>query len=147
MRFLLVILLATGGMAGAGTLFFGAYPDSVLAFDEATGKVVDRIKLETGLPTSLRLSLDRKTIFVTTNTKSGIEVIDVGTRKVLKKFTLNTDTHHYRFTGGTPDASVFDAFGLSLALDRNNQQVRVRRSARAPSRKTTTHNNWSLMRP
>ncbi len=103
MKPILGLLLAGCSIAGAGTLFFGAYPNSVLAFDEATGKVVERIKLDTGLPTGLRISQDRKTIFVTTNDKSGIEIIDVASRKVLKKFTLNTDTHHYRFSGGIPD--------------------------------------------
>lgn len=103
MKPLIGLLLAGCGISGAGTLFFGAYPNSVIAFDEATGKVIERIKLETGLPTGLRLSHDGKQIFITTNDKSGIEVLDVATRKVLKKFTLNTETHHFRFTGGVPD--------------------------------------------
>jgi DNA-binding beta-propeller fold protein YncE len=105
MKTLTALLLTAGfGTAlSAGTLFFGAYPDSVFAFDEATGKVVDRIKLETGLPVGLRLSEDRKTIYAITNDHSGIEVIDVATRKVIKKFVLNNETHHYRFYGGVPD--------------------------------------------
>ena len=56
--------------------------------DEAQGKVVDRIHLETGLPTSVRLSHDRKTIYVTTNDHSGVEVIDVATHKVTNHFVL-----------------------------------------------------------
>jgi hypothetical protein len=80
-----------------------AYPDSVIGFDEAKGQIVDRIPLTTGLPTSLRLSLDRKKIYVTTNDHSGLEVIDVATRKVINHFVLNTATKRYRFTGGTPD--------------------------------------------
>ena len=76
-------------LSGA-TLFLGAYPDSVLVFDEAKGQIVDRIPLVTGLPTSMRLSLDRKKIYVTTNDHSGIEVIDVATRKVTNHFVLNT---------------------------------------------------------
>lgn len=89
--------------AHAATLFMGAYPSSILIFDEAQGKVVDRIPLVTGLPTSMKLSLDKKTIFVTTNDNSGIEVIDVATRKVTNHFVLNTATKKFRFTGGTPD--------------------------------------------
>ena len=103
MKRLLGLLLACGAAASAGTLFFGAYPNSVLVFDESQGKVVDRIMLETGLPTSLRLSPDRKRIYVTTNDHSGIEVIDVASRKVLRHFVLNDGPRHYRFNGGVAD--------------------------------------------
>jgi hypothetical protein len=89
--------------AGAATLFMGAYPSSILVFDEGKGTVVDRIPLVTGLPTSMRMSSDRKKLYVTTNDNSGIEVIDVATHKVLNHFVLNTATKRYRFTGGTPD--------------------------------------------
>lgn len=90
-------------LAQAATLFMGAYPNSILVFDEGKGQVVDRIPLTTGLPTSMRLSQDKKKIFVTTNDHSGIEVIDVATRKVINHFVLNTATRRYRFNGGTPD--------------------------------------------
>ena len=89
--------------ASAGTLFCGAYPDWVLVIDEAQGKVIDRIKLDTGLPTSLRLSHDKKTIYVTTNDHGGIEVIDVATHKMTNHFVLNDATHKYRLQGGAPD--------------------------------------------
>ena len=89
--------------ACAATLFMGAYPNSILVFDEAQAKVIDRIPLTTGLPTSLRLSQDKKKLFVTTNDHSGIEVIDTATRKVVNHFVLNTPTKRYRFNGGTPD--------------------------------------------
>ncbi len=89
--------------AQAALLYMGAYPSSVLVFDEDKGQVVERIQLTTGLPTSLRMSMDRKLIYVTTNDHSGIEVIDVATRKVINHFVLNTPTKHYRMNGGTPD--------------------------------------------
>lgn len=89
--------------AQASTLFMGAYPNSLLVFDEGKGKVVQRIPLATGLPTSLRASSDKKTIYVTTITNSGIEVLDVATRKVTNKFSLNTPAQRYRFNGGAPD--------------------------------------------
>jgi hypothetical protein len=87
----------------AGVLFLGAYPDSVIVFDEAKGQIVDRIHLETGLPTSLRLSNDKKKIFVTTNDHAGVEVIDVATHKVLNHFVLDGGTKRFRFNGGAPD--------------------------------------------
>jgi len=89
--------------AAAGTLYLGAYPDSVIVFDEAQGKIVDRIPMTTGLPAGLRLSLDRKKIYVNTLDKSGVEVIDIATRKVVNKFVLNTETTRFRMGGGVPD--------------------------------------------
>ena len=72
MRNLIAALTLSAGAACAGTLFLGAYPDSVIVFDEAKGKIADRIHLETGLPVSLRLSHDKKKIFVTTNDHAGV---------------------------------------------------------------------------
>ena len=103
MRKLLALLPLTSAIARAGILFLGAYPDSVLVFDESKGQIVDRIHLETGLPTSLRLSHDKKTIFVTTNDHAGLEVIDVATHKVLNHFVLDNGNKRYRFNGGVPD--------------------------------------------
>jgi hypothetical protein len=97
----LVTLLPT--VAPAATVFMGAYPDAVIVFDEAKGQIVQRIPLSTDLSTSMRLSQDCKTIYVTTNDRSGIEVIDIATRKVTNKFFLNTPTKRYRFNGGVPD--------------------------------------------
>ncbi len=105
MKKLVISLLMLAATSSAGTLFFGAYPNSILVFDEAQGKVIDRIMLETGLPTSLRLSQDRKKIYVTTNDHAGIEVIDIATRKVVNHFVLNQGNRRYRFNGGAPDPS------------------------------------------
>src|SRR3954447_12241363 len=102
MRKLLALLAVCGATARAGVLFLGAYPDSVIVFDEAKGEIVDRIHLETGLPTSLRLSNDKQKIFVTTNDHAGVEVIDVASRKVLNHFVLDNGNKRFRFNGGTP---------------------------------------------
>ncbi|MBV8730071.1 MAG: hypothetical protein JO336_09710, partial [Acidobacteriia bacterium] len=101
-RLYLPFILAAA--APAATLFMGTYQDSLLVFDEAKAQVVDTIKLSTGLPNSLRLSSDKKTLYVMTGDHSGIEVIDVATRKVTNHFMLNTPTKRIRFgAGGTPD--------------------------------------------
>ncbi len=102
-KLLAIVGLSLSTTAAAGTLFCGAYPNLVLVIDESQGKVVDRIKLDTGLPRGMRLSDDRKTIYVTTNDHNGIEVLDVATHKVTNKFVLDDATHRYRFNGGTPD--------------------------------------------
>ena len=99
----LLALTFSLSLCHAGTLFCGAYPDVVLVIDEAQGKVVDRIHMETGLPRSLRLSADRKTIYVSTNDHDGFEVIDVATHKVTNHFVLDDATHRYRVNSGAPD--------------------------------------------
>jgi len=104
--------------AQGATIFMGAYPSSLLVFDEAKGQMIDRIPLTTGLPTSMRLSPDKKLIYVTTNDHSGIEVVDVATHKVVNHFTLNTATKRFRFTGGTPDPSGKYFYAMTQEIDK-----------------------------
>lgn len=100
-----VVCFATACLpfAQAGSVFMGAYPSSLLVFDDLKETTSARIPLSTGLPTGIRLSMDKKQIYVTTNDHGGIEVIDVATRKVTNHFVLNTPTKTYRFNGGTPE--------------------------------------------
>jgi len=104
--------------AQGATIFMGAYPSSLLVFDEGKGQVVDRIPLSTGLPTSMRLSPDKKLIYVTTNDHSGIEIVDVATHKVVNHFTLNTPTKRFRFNGGTPDPTGKYFYTTSQEIDK-----------------------------
>src|SRR5271168_4010955 len=97
MRKLSFFLLLLAGVAPGATLYMGTYHDTVIAFDEAKGQIVTTIPLTTGLPSSLRLSQDKKTLYATTGDYSGIEVIDIATRKVTNHFVLNTPTRRYRF--------------------------------------------------
>ncbi len=103
----LLLLTALGAVfsafAAAGTLYLPAYPASVLVFDESQGKIVDRIPLSTGTPMGIRLSADHKTIYVTTIDHSGIEVIDVATRKVTNHFELNTPGKQFRIFSAAAD--------------------------------------------
>jgi len=97
------LALAGTAASAAPAMFLGGYPDELLTFNESTGTVMQKTKLATGLPTSMRLSNDKKLLYVTTITTSGIEVLDVATRKVINSFALNTPTERYRFMGGVPD--------------------------------------------
>jgi hypothetical protein len=126
-RFFLLSLfaLAIASAAKAGMLFLGAYPDSVMIVDESTGKVVQHIHLETGLPSSLRLSYDKKLIYVTTNDHAGIEVIDIATRKVINKWVLNDATHRYRFGGGTVDPENKLLYGQTTEITKGSDRYEV----------------------
>lgn len=125
MRKLLVLLSLTAGIAAAGTLYLPAYPANVLVFDEGKGQIVDKIPLMTGTPMSIRLSPDKKLIYVTTIDHNGIEVIDVATRKVINHFVLNTPTTQYRFWGGAPDPSGKYFYTITKEIDEKLSQFEV----------------------
>lgn len=106
MRRLVALTAAALGLAGtapASELFLGSYPDQLLIFDEGKGAVTGKIKLASGLPTSMQLSPDGRRIYVTTITTSGIEVIDTATKRVVNQFSLNDGPTRWRFWGGVPD--------------------------------------------
>ena len=125
MKKLLCTLIAACAAASAGTLYMGAYPNAVLVIDEAQGKIVDRIPLTTGLPSQLRLSQDRKKIFVTTLDHSGIEIIDIATHKVLDKFTLNSETKRYRLGGGAPDPDGKLIYTTTTEIDKQADRYEI----------------------
>jgi DNA-binding beta-propeller fold protein YncE len=84
-------------------LFVGALQKQILVIDEAQGKVVDRIQTRTGVPRRMRLSYDRKKIYVWTPEKDGIEVVDMAARKVMASFVLNQANRRESFNGFAPD--------------------------------------------
>lgn len=111
--------------AGAATLFMGSYPDKVLVVDEATGAVQQRITLASGLPTAMQMSNDRKKIYISTITTSGIEVLDVATRRIVNSFSLNTPTTRYRFNGGVADPSGRYFYTILTKFDKLNDRYLV----------------------
>lgn len=110
--------LAMALPAHAGTLLLGTYPDKLFTVDDATGAVKEKIPLEAGLPVSLRLSTDQKTIYATTITTSGVIVMDAASRKILNQFSLNTATDKYRFNGGVPDPTGRFFYTTILHIDK-----------------------------
>ena len=125
MKTLFSILVLSCAVAPGATLFMGAYPDSVIVFDESKGQVVEKIPLVTGLPTAMRLSLDRKKIYVTTNDHSGLEVIDVATRKVINHFVLNTPTKRYRFNSGVADPQDKVFYTVTTEMNKLNDRYEI----------------------
>ena len=104
--FLLICFLFLAPSSSAqkegGMLYVGTWPRQVLVIDEAAGKVVDQIQLNTGTPQSLTLSYDKKKIYATT-WNNGVEVIDLATRKVVNHFVLNEGERNVRMRGFAPD--------------------------------------------
>jgi hypothetical protein len=77
-------------MGGDALMYIGTYGGSIQVFDEATEKLVDEIKLQTGIPRSLTLSLDRKRFYVLDSTLEKVEIVDIASRKTLDTFTLSS---------------------------------------------------------
>jgi len=102
-KFSAVFLALICAAAQGGTIFLPGYPDRILVIDETTLRIVEKIPSEIGIPTAIRQSYDRKKIYVTSNDKGGIEVIDIATRRVLDHFVLNDGNHQYRFSSVAPD--------------------------------------------
>jgi hypothetical protein len=75
---------------GNSLLYIGTYSGNIQIFDEATEKLVDQIKLQTGIPRSLILSSDKKRFYVLDSTLEKIEIVDIASRKSLDTFTLST---------------------------------------------------------
>ena len=101
---LLLCVFASSAIAqkAGGRLYIGAWPRVILVIDEAQGKVVDRIQLQTGTPQGISLSYDKKKLYATTY-NNGIEVIDLATRKVINHFILNEGERIVRMRGFAPD--------------------------------------------
>jgi hypothetical protein len=77
-------------MGGDALMYIGTYGGDIQIFDEASEKLVDRIKLQTGIPRSLILSLDKKRFYVLDSTLEKIEIVDIASRKSLDTFTLSS---------------------------------------------------------
>lgn len=81
-----------GVTAGGGNalLYIGTYNGDIQIFDEASEKLVDSIKLQTGIPRSLILSGDKKRFYVLDSTLERVEIVDIASRKSLDTFTLSS---------------------------------------------------------
>jgi DNA-binding beta-propeller fold protein YncE len=98
-------VIALAPLASAqGLVFLGTWPKQIQVIDEGRRKVVDHIELATGVPRDLRISEDRKTIYVATVDHNGIEVIDVAARKNTNSFVLDQGGARVRFNSWIPDA-------------------------------------------
>jgi WD40 repeat protein len=88
---------------GGQLMYLGVWPHTVLVMDSAQGKIVDKIDLPTDIVRTLVLSPDEKTLYGSTLKDNSIVSIDLATRKVVDKFSLNTSDTNYRIGGFAVD--------------------------------------------
>ena len=82
---------------GTGTIYVGAYPNSIFVIDEATEQVVAEMRMTLdGPPGDLLLSQDGTRFYMRDLTFEQIEVIDVATRRSVDTFTLSEGTTKVR---------------------------------------------------
>lgn len=107
-------LIAAAGLtvASAGPLvYFGSWPRTIVVLDEASGTIVDRITLATDVARTLMPTQDKKRMIAVTIKDTGIETIDLATRKVVDSFLLGSETKRVRLSG-----SVLDPTGQLLYI-------------------------------
>ena len=109
----------------AATLYLGGYPNVLLLFDEAAGKVTRRLTLATGLPSGMRESGDGTKIYVSTITTGGIETYDVATGRITDSFSLNTPTTKYRFYSGVADPGGRYFYTVAERIDKDIDRYRI----------------------
>ena len=96
-------ILSLLGAHAQGLMYIGAWPKQILVIDEAQDKVIDHIQLQTGTARHIEISYDRKKLYATTWDHSGIEVVDLASRKVTNHFQLDEGNRKVRFFGFTSD--------------------------------------------
>ncbi len=74
---------------GNGTIYMGAYNNSVYVIDEATMEVTRRITTTTGIPNRFDLAPDNETLYVRDAAMEHIEVVDLVEGRSVDSFTLS----------------------------------------------------------
>ncbi len=97
-------LMAAATWAADPTLVYvGTWPKTLAVMDEASGKVIDRIPLQTDVARTLLPTADKKKLIVITVKDAGIETIDLATRKVVDSFRLGSASKRVRIQGAVMD--------------------------------------------
>jgi hypothetical protein len=107
---------------GTGTIYMGSYAKRILIIDEATEKLAGEIPLTTGLPWSVRLSLDGTRLYIENADQEHFEVVDLAARKSIDSFTLSEGDKKVR--------------GLAFAADPQNRVMTIlaRTATKLPDR-------------
>ena len=74
---------------GNGTIYMGAYNNSVYVIDEATMEVTRRITTTTGIPNRFDLAPDNETLYVRDAAMEHVEVVDLVEGRSVDSFTLS----------------------------------------------------------
>ena len=90
---------------GSGTMYIGTYKGEIEVYDEATEKLVETIKLKTGIPRSLTPSPDRTRFYALDSRFEQREIVDIATRKTIDTFRLTSGNKSVRVINVQADPS------------------------------------------
>ncbi len=90
---------AAAQSGGNGTIYMGAYDESIWVIDEQTLEVSGKIQMQTGIPRSFRLSHNRERLYVRDATTHNVEVVDLASQRSIDKFTLSEGNVTVRING------------------------------------------------
>lgn len=100
--------LATGApgiAAQTATWYIATYANEILAWDEASERVVDRIAMGSSLPTDIVVNEAGTRLYVQEAAGQLIEVVDIATRQKIDEISLSHDSVTVRINGYTPHPS------------------------------------------
>jgi hypothetical protein len=81
------------------TWYIPTYTNDILVWDEASERTVDRIRMQHRIPNDLTLNESRDRLYVLEATGEHIEIVDLGTRRVVDSFTLSEGSVRVRIDG------------------------------------------------
>jgi len=77
-------------------MYLGTFDKDVYVLSEATGRVVDKIPLRTGIPRSITLNHDKTRFYVLNVDRERVEVVDIASKKTLDVFTMSEGNEKVR---------------------------------------------------
>ena len=90
---------AAAQSGGNGTIYMGAYDESIWVIDEQTLEVSGKIQMQTGIPTRFRLSHNRERLYLRDATTHNVEVVDLASQRSIDNFTLSHGDVTVRING------------------------------------------------
>ena len=103
----LLAALSTSDVAAQATAtwYIGTYTNDILVWDEASERVVDRIKMRNFIPTGVTVGESGERLYVREASGQIIEIVDVAAGQVVDELTLNDDSVTVRINGFAPHPS------------------------------------------
>jgi DNA-binding beta-propeller fold protein YncE len=101
---LALALVATAGARGVSaqataTWYIPTYTNDILVWDEASERIVDRIRMQHQIPNEVALNESRDRLYVLEATGQHMEIVDLDTRRVIDAFTLSRGDVTVRIDG------------------------------------------------
>jgi WD40 repeat protein len=127
---LLAIAIAEPSRAAddAQIIYLASWPHQILVFDSVQEKFIDSINLDTDVAQGLILSPDKKKLYASTVKDNSIVTIDLATRKVLGKFTLDSGNKSYRMIGLAPDPGGKLLYSIVTAVTKAADHYEIERT-------------------